>query len=67
MVMGIVSRGNEFRADRYACSLGYGTQLKYFLSRFMDGQDGRTRTIRDILYASHPDTYKRMEKIEQYK
>lgn len=64
-VMGIVSRGNEFRADRYACSLGYGTQLKYFLSRFVSEQGGRT--IRDILYASHPDTYKRIARIEQYR
>lgn len=64
-IMGVVSRNSEFRADRYACSLGYGSQLNYFLSRFMEGQDSRKRTLRDILYAAHPDTYKRIERIEQ--
>lgn len=66
-IMGIVSRKNEYRADQYACSLGYGIQLKYFLSRFMEGQDRRQRALRDILYASHPATYKRIERIEQHR
>ncbi len=64
-VMAIVSRGSEFRADSYSVTLGYGTQLSYFLSRFVEGQENRQKSLSDILYDSHPTTYKRIQRIEQ--
>ncbi len=66
VLMGIVGRGCEFKADKYACKLGYGTQLSYFLDRFVAGQDQRRKTLSEILYASHPAPYKRIQRIEQY-
>lgn len=64
-LMGIVSRRHEYRADRFSCELGYGPQLSYFLSRFIEGQESRQKTLTDIIYASHPATYKRILRIEQ--
>lgn len=65
-VMGLVSRRCEFRADKYSVQLGYGSQLSYFLTRFAVGQEPRQKTLNEILYASHPAAYKRVQKIEQY-
>lgn len=65
-VMGIVSRSCEFRADKYAVELGYGPQLSYFLTRFIEGQEYRQKTLSEILYSSHPATCKRVQRIEQY-
>ena len=66
IVMGAISRGSEFRADKYSCQLGYGPQLSYFLTRFVDGQESRQKSLSEILYASHPATYKRVLRIEQH-
>lgn len=60
-----VSRQFEYRADQLAVDLGFGVQLSYFLSRFADHQDGRMRSLSEILYASHPATHLRIEKIKQ--
>lgn len=64
-LMGLASRASEYRADRYSCRLGYGVQLKYFLRTYVLPQDGQKRTLTEIIYASHPDTCKRLEKIER--
>ena len=66
VIMGLICRRCEFRADQYAVKLGYGPQLVYFLERFVDGQDSRQKTINELLYASHPATYKRIQKIDQH-
>ena len=66
VLMGVVGRGCEFKADRYSCQLGYGAQLSYFLDRFVAGEDRRHKTLNEILYASHPSAYKRIQRIEQY-
>lgn len=65
-VMGLIGRGCEFRADKYSVQLGYGPELRYFLTRFAEGQESRQRTLNEILYASHPAAYKRVQRIEQY-
>lgn len=64
--MGLVSRSCEFRADKYSCQLGYGSQLSYFLNHFVGGQGQEQRSIHQILYASHPDTEKRVMRIKEY-
>lgn len=64
-VMGLVSRGCEYRADRYSAELGYGFQLKYFLERFVVQEDHRQRKLSEILYDSHPDPTKRIYRIEE--
>lgn len=64
--MGLVSRRCEYQADRFSCKLGYGPQLSYFLSRFVQGQDeSRKRSLSELLYSSHPATEKRLARIEQ--
>lgn len=65
IAIGAVSRMFEYRADQMAVDLGFGVQLVYFLSRFVSSQDGRIRSLREILYASHPATHLRIEKIKQ--
>lgn len=65
-IMGLVSRNCEYRADSYAVKLGYGLELNYFLSRFVEEQGGRQRTLSDILYATHPATYKRIQRISNF-
>lgn len=64
-VMGIVNRRSEFRADGYSCSLGYSRQLSYFLTRFVQDTAQAPRTLTDVLYSTHPTTYKRLSRIEQ--
>ena len=66
IAMGMASRGCEFRADLYSCELGYGPQLRYFLTRFAEGQETRRHTLNDILYASHPAACKRILRIDQF-
>lgn len=65
VVMGLTSRRCEFRADRYSCELGYGPQLSYFLTRFVETQENRKKSLSEILYDSHPAAYKRILRIEQ--
>lgn len=64
-VMACVSRQCEYRADRYSCELGYASQLSYFLQRFVESQETGPRSLREVIYASHPATYKRIKRIEQ--
>ena len=63
--LGLVSRRAEFRADRYVCRLGYGLQLAHFLSLSAPGAS-RPLTLREALYRSHPDTHRRIARIEAY-
>ena len=63
--LGLVSRRAEFRADRYVCRLGYGLQLAHFLSLSAPGTS-RPLTLREALYRSHPDTHRRIARIEAY-
>lgn len=65
VLIGIASRACEFRSDRFSCELGYGPQLSYFLTRYIEGQETCQKTLNEILYASHPATYKRVLRIEQ--
>ena len=64
-VMACVSRQCEYRADRYSCELGYASQLSYFLQRFVEGQETGHRSLQEVIYASHPATHKRIQRIEQ--
>ena len=63
--LGLASRRAEFRADRYVCRLGYGLQLAHFLSLSAPGAS-RPLTLREALYRSHPDTHRRIARIEAY-
>jgi len=63
--MGLLSRRCEYRADRFAAEVGYGTQLAYFLERLLPEDTGRT-TIRELLYATHPQPYQRIARLEQH-
>ena len=65
-LMGIASRRAEFRADAFSAQqLGYGPQLAYFLERFIAPLDSGKTTLREILYATHPEPHKRIERIQQ--
>lgn len=65
-VLGIVSREFEYRADTYACILGYEPQLRHFLAAYAAPRERGQKTLAEVLYASHPPTYKRIMKMEQY-
>lgn len=65
-VIGGISRRGEYRADRYSCDLGYSVQLSYFLQRFLTSEN-QNNNLLDVIYASHPKTQKRVEKIEAYR
>ena len=66
VVMGLISRRCEFRAVRYSCQLGYRSQLRYFLTRFVEGQEPERRSLHEILYATHPPVRKRLQRIGEY-
>lgn len=63
--MSILSRTSEYRADNYACKLGYAYELEYFLERFLDSRQ-RQRTLQEVLYATHPPTSKRIARVERF-
>ena len=63
-VLGIVSRSAEYRCDHYACALGYGVQLQYFL-QITESDQPHQMTLTEVLYRSHPPTVRRLERLEQ--
>lgn len=65
-ILGVISRQSEYRADQFSCILGYGPQLQYFLNRFEDLHQEPAH-LHEILYATHPPTYSRIQRIEQQK
>lgn len=58
-------RQNEYRADRYALEIGQGEGLYSALYRFLDSDNVKPSGFLAILHRSHPDTGKRIHKIEQ--
>lgn len=66
ITVGMISHNMEYSADRFAVKLNFGSELKFFLNRF-SLEDGGPKTLRDMMYASHPATIKRIKKIEQYR
>lgn len=64
--MGLISRGSEYRADAFSAELGYGDQLAYFLERFVAPNDGGRATLRELLYNTHPQPYKRIHRLERF-
>lgn len=65
ITLGILSRCMEYSADRFAVKMNFGNELTFFLNRF-SLEDGVPKTLRDIMYASHPSTNKRIRKIKKY-
>lgn len=63
VLMRITGLGCEFRADRYSCRLGYGSQLIDFLPRLAEIDKAKKKCIYDIMYASYPPLQKRLLKI----
>lgn len=55
----------EYSADRFAAKMNLGNELAFFLNR-VSLEDGDAKTLRDIMYASHPASNKRIKKIEEY-
>ena len=58
-----ISRKCEYRADHYAVELGYGYQLSYFLQMYVGNYP--VHRLSDLLYSSHPQTDKRIARIEE--
>ena len=56
------SRSNEYEADAFAVSLGYGNDLRQLLTRI---DSGASKGLFASLVSSHPDTVKRLEKINE--
>ncbi len=59
------SRANEYLADRYSCQLGYGNHLSVAL-RKLDSSSYSVKGIWAALSSSHPDTQKRLAKINEF-
>ena len=57
------SRQNEYAADEYAFNCGYGYDLQQVLESFGNGS-GSTGLF-SALVSSHPDTYKRIARLQQ--
>lgn len=65
-IIGTINKTIEYRCDRFAAQIGLGQNLAYFLDTYVQDQDSRQRSIRDILYDSHPATYKRVLKLDEH-
>ena len=63
-----MNRKFEFEADLYACSCGYGKDLKESLIKLFKESTAMVRP--DIIYAwlkhSHPTIHERIENIDSY-
>ncbi|MBE6679941.1 MAG: hypothetical protein E7598_05385 [Ruminococcaceae bacterium] len=57
------SRQNEFEADAYAFNCGYGYELQEVLASF--GNGGGAKGLFAALVSSHPDTNKRISRLQQ--
>ena len=60
----LLDRRNEYMADKFACTLGFGTQLAMVLDRYV-GETAPANSLSDIIYATHPKTRKRIARIER--
>jgi len=63
-IIAFLERRNEFAADEFACTLGFGTQLAMVLDRYV-GETAPANSLSDIMYATHPKTRKRIARIEK--
>lgn len=63
-IIAFVERGSEYKADEFACVLGYGAQLAMILERYI-GEIPPAQSLSDIIYATHPKTVKRVARIEK--
>lgn len=61
------SRGDEYEADKYSHDIGYGPALAYALTR-LDGGTTKKEKARGLwaaLNSSHPETSKRVSRLQQ--
>lgn len=63
-IIACVSRQSEFKADEFAFLLGYGRYLCLFLEKYDCKINYHPRSIEEIMYSSHPDTYKRISRLK---
>lgn len=58
------SRKNEFEADEYSCSMGYGQKLCEVLDK-LDNERGEKNTLWATLNSTHPDTDDRIAHMQE--
>jgi len=58
------SRQNEYRADNFALSSGYGVDLSEALTEIYEISFEQPKTIKELLKATHPHITKRIERLE---
>ena len=60
-----VGRKQEYAADRFAVTIGYGAGLLSYLDKIKNMQFGKPTTILDRLYATHPPMMLRIGELEK--
>jgi Zn-dependent protease with chaperone function len=59
------SRRQEYRADLFAVNAGYGTGLLSYLGKIKGMEFKGKKTLLGRLYATHPDTMLRIDRIDK--
>lgn len=59
------SRKNEFEADEYSCSMGYGQELCEVLDK-LDSERSEKNTLWATLNSTHPDTDDRIAHMQEF-
>jgi len=57
-------RRNEYRADMYALTSGYGAELAEVLNNLYEISLNKTGTIKEMMMRAHPHITKRIERLE---
>ena len=57
------SRGNEYEADHFAFTLGYGRELTLFLTALAAYEGDKPRGLFASLASSHPDSKDRVDRL----
>lgn len=64
-IIAVISRKSEYKADEFAFLLGYGKYLCIFLEKYDTPISFKPRSIIELVYSTHPDNYKRIQRLNR--